>query len=471
MQLCQTDRFPRVPDPETRLALEYPDGRRHSLPRCEPLLIGSAPDCGMRLADPFVSSRHARVRFLKVGNYRIEDLGSTNGTLVDGVPVGRALLEPGMRVDFGGIRLTVTRIDREADESRPRRIAAGAETPDLPAGHRLIGRSQAIRDVRRTLEKFSQLALPVLIHGETGTGKELAAQTVHEFGPRFAEPFIPINCGAIPEALFESELFGHRRGAFTGAHRDHEGAFVRAGRGTVFLDEIGELPLTAQAKLLRVLETRTVMAVGSNGEQAIACRVVTATHRDLAAMVRDGRFREDLFHRLAVLEVALPPLRRRRGDIPVLLDHFVAEAATELGRDIVLSQAAAGEALAHTWPGNVRALRNAVMRASALCEGPIMPGDLLPASDSVGPQTNDRISIPRGDYASMTWALIHHVVSEEGSIRRAARVLGLPRSTLGSWVRQQAVREPNPLTTDTEGSGAPLGLVPVRLHRPAKLTG
>jgi DNA-binding NtrC family response regulator len=468
MHHCHTDRFPRVPDPELRLALEHPDGRRHSLPHCGPLLIGSAPTCGLRLADPFVSSRHARVRFLKTGAYRIEDLGSTNGTLVDGVPVGRALLEPGMRIDVGGIRLVVTRIDRETDENRPRRTTAGGGLAGCPDGHRLIGRSRAIRDVRRMLEKYSQLGLPVLIHGETGTGKELAARTVHEFGPRFAEPFLPLNCGAIPEALFESELFGHCRGSFTGAHRDHDGVFVRAAGGTVFLDEIGELPLSAQAKLLRVLETRTVSAIGSNGEQSIACRVVAATHRDLGAMIREGRFREDLFHRLSVLEVSLPPLRRRRGDVPILLDHFLAEAAIELGREVVLSHEAASEALAHDWPGNVRALRNAVMRAAALCEGPIAPEDLLPTGDSVMVR-NDLITVPRGDYASMTTALIHHVVAEEGSIRRAARVLGLPRSTLGSWVRQQS--DSDAPTTSGGGSVLPYNYAPARLHRPAKPAG
>ena len=471
MNHCQTDRFPRVPDPELRLALEHPDGRRHSLPHCETLLIGSAPDCGLRLADPFVSSRHARVRFLKSGSYRLEDLGSTNGTLVDGVPVGRALLEPGMRIDVGGVRLSVTRIDRETEEGRPRRSASGALLTGLPAGHRLIGRSRVIRDVRRTLEKYAQLALPVLIHGETGTGKELAAKTVHEFGPRFAEPFLPLNCGAIPEALFESELFGHRRGSFTGAHRDHEGVFIRAAGGTVFLDEIGELPLSAQAKLLRVLETRTVMAIGSSGEQTMRCRVVAATHRDLPEMIREGRFREDLFHRLSVLEVSLPPLRRRRGDIPVLLDHFLAEAAHELGREVVLSHEAAREALDHAWPGNVRALRNAVMRAAALSEGPIEPAELVPSGAPTSPR-GDLIMVPRGDYASMTSALIQHVVAEEGSIRRAARVLGLPRSTLGSWVRHQwPAPEPTAACVDAEGSVLALGRAPARLHRPARSAG
>ncbi len=426
-----TDRLPRDLDPHIRLAFEY-EGRRHSLPHCEQLLIGTAPECAFRLGDPFVSNQHARVYF-DGHNYRIVDLGSTNGTLVDGVAISQAVLEPGMRVQIGRISLLVHRIDRDFEEPRPRRILAdGREAPS----HRLIGRSKGIAELRRSLEKFATLAFPVLINGETGTGKELAARTVHEFGVRHDQPFVAINCGAIPEGLFESELFGHRRGAFTGAVRDHDGAFVRAGRGTVFLDEVGELPPLAQAKLLRVLETRMVTPLGSDGELPISCRVVAATHRDLAAMVQAGEFREDLYHRLSVLQVELPPLRRRRHDIPMLLDHFADEAARELGREVVLSSAAVEEALAHPWPGNVRAMRNAVMRAAALAEGPISPEALLP--ELPVQRRSDVIPVPRGDYASMHANMLQLVVAEEGSIRRAARVLGIPRSTLGGWLRQEA---------------------------------
>ncbi|MCA9684475.1 MAG: sigma-54-dependent Fis family transcriptional regulator, partial [Myxococcales bacterium] len=168
----------------------------------------------------------------------------------------------------------------------------------------------------------------------------------------------------------------------------------------------------------------------------IGCRILTATHRDLAAMVAAGSFREDLYHRLSVLGIELPPLRRRRTDIPVLLDHFVDLAAAELGRPVVLSKAAAVEAVSHPWPGNVRALRNAVLRAAALAEGPISAEDLLPEHEAP-PQRGELISIPRGNYASMHAALIQQVVAEEGSIRRAARVLGVPRSTLGAWVSKE----------------------------------
>jgi DNA-binding NtrC family response regulator len=417
--------------PGVRLAFEYADGRRHSLPSARPLVIGSAADCGLRVGDQLASRHHARVVYTARG-YRIEDLGSTSGTWVDGVPVSSTTLEPGMRVEIGRARLTVTRVDAPRREPE---VEVEQEVVELgPPQHRLIGRSKVIRTLRRQLERLAVLPLPVLIHGETGTGKELAARTLHEFGEHRDGPFVALNCGAIPDGLFESELFGHRRGAFTGAHRDHAGAFVRAANGTVFLDEIGELPLSAQTKLLRVLETRRLTPVGADQEVTIACRVVAATHRDLAAMVVAGQFREDLFHRLSVVELELPPLRRRRHDIPILLAHFVELASTELGREVVLSPSAAAEAANHPWPGNVRALRNAVLRAAALADGPIGPDELIPEVEQPRARS-EMISVPRGSYALMHTAMLQQIVAEEGSIRRAARVLGIPRSTLGAWLR------------------------------------
>ncbi|MFO7563635.1 MAG: sigma-54 dependent transcriptional regulator [Enhygromyxa sp.] len=321
-----------------------------------------------------------------------------------------------------------------------------------PPQHRLIGRSKVIRTLRRQLERLALLPLPVLIHGETGTGKELAARTLHDFGENRTGPFIALNCGAIPDGLFESELFGHRRGAFTGAHRDHAGAFARAADGTVFLDEIGELPLSAQTKLLRVLETRRLTPVGADSEISLSCRVVAATHRDLAAMVVSGQFREDLFHRLSVVELELPPLRRRRRDIPVLLDYFAELASDELGREVVVSPLAAAEAINHPWPGNVRALRNAVLRAAALADGPIGPDALIPEVEQPRARS-EMISVPRGTYARMHAALLQKIVAEEGSIRRAARVLEVPRSTLGTWLRAAVEDE----AQEDDHDGADLG--------------
>jgi DNA-binding NtrC family response regulator len=444
-----TDRLPRETDPHLRLALEYEDGRTHSLPHSEPMLIGSAEECELRISDRFASFRHARVVHTPRG-YLIEDLGSTNGTLVDGVPVASAILEPGMSVEIGRVRMSITRIDKPVEEARPRRARGGARggltvapivpvRPDKPT-HRLIGRSRAMKHLRRQLEKLALLPLPVLLRGETGTGKELAARTLHDFGTLPETPFVALNCGAIPDGLFESELFGHTRGAFTGAHRDHAGAFVRAGYGTLFLDEVAELPAAAQSKLLRVLETRRLTPVGSEREIEIDCHIIAATHRDLSAMVVEGAFREDLYHRLGVVQIELPPLRRRRADIPVLLEHFIDLASAELGREVVVSQAAVAEAIVHTWPGNVRALRNAVLRAAALSDGPITPRELLPALANPCPR-GDQISVPRGTYAHMHAALLQKIVAEEGSIRRAARILEVPRSTLSAWIRRVDPRD------------------------------
>ena len=320
---------------------------------------------------------------------------------------------------------------RSASTRSPARSSA------LPR-HRLIGPSAVMQTLRRQLERLAALPLPVLIHGETGTGKELAARTLHELAGPDPEgrPFVALNCGAIPAELFESELFGHRRGAFTGADRDHVGAFARAAGGTLFLDEVGELPLAAQIKLLRVLETRKLTPVGGDRELALACRVVAATHRDLRAMVEQGRFREDLFHRLGVVELELPPLRKRPRDIPILLAHFAEAATRELARPVELSPAAIAEASRASWPGNVRALRNAVLRAAALADGPITPDLLLPTQARRPPRARgDAILVPRGSYASMHAALLRTVVAEEGSIRKAARALEVPRSTLGTWLR------------------------------------
>jgi DNA-binding NtrC family response regulator len=354
---------------------------------------------------------------------------------------------------------------RSPARSAARRTRAAAPRVDgaqAPAPkHALIGPSQTMQTLRRQLERLAKLPLPILIHGETGTGKELAARTLHDFAePTDTDderPFVGLNCGAIPAGLFESELFGHRRGAFTGAERDHAGAFVRASGGTVFLDEVGELPLSAQIKLLRVLETRRLTPLGSDHEIAMDCRVVAATHRDLRAMIDAGQFREDLFHRLGVVELELPPLRRRRRDIPVLLGHFVELAGRELGRPVELSPAAIDEASRHSWPGNVRALRNAVLRAAALADGPIGPELLLPEQGRRRYRSSATISVPRGTYASMQAALLRTVVAEEGSIRKAARALEVPRSTLGAWLRNGQASSGAGQENHHDASGGPIG--------------
>ncbi|MBL4688011.1 MAG: sigma-54-dependent Fis family transcriptional regulator, partial [Nannocystaceae bacterium] len=255
-----------------------------------------------------------------------------------------------------------------------------------PPSTAIIGESPAFVRCRQLIGRLAPLPMPVLVLGETGSGKEVAARLLHTDGPRARAPFVAINCAAIPDGLAESELFGHVRGAFTGAHRDHAGAFSRADGGTLFLDEVAELPPAVQAKLLRVLELGTVVPVGAEHEKIVHARVVAATHRDLEAMVHDGLFREDLFFRLGVLTVELPALRDRPEDIPPLIRQFAADAATAIGRPVKVSEHAVLAAIGHHWAGNVRELRNAVLRAAVMADGEIQAIDLIPTRRQGTPQ-------------------------------------------------------------------------------------
>jgi DNA-binding NtrC family response regulator len=228
----------------------------------------------------------------------------------------------------------------------------------------IIGNDPAIVDVYNAVARVAPLPIPVLVHGETGTGKELIARALHQFGSNPDGPFVPLNCGAIPESLLESELFGHRKGAFTGADRDHRGAIEASRNGTLFLDEIGELPTSLQVKLLRFLQSGEVRSVGSNQVLEIPTRVITATNRDLRSEVEAGSFREDFYFRLAAYEIELPPLRERRSDIPLLTEHFRRRHAESLGINAQTSASNGVLALfeSHSWPGNVRELEHVVQR-------------------------------------------------------------------------------------------------------------
>ncbi|HEX2678981.1 MAG TPA: sigma-54 dependent transcriptional regulator [Polyangiales bacterium] len=234
-------------------------------------------------------------------------------------------------------------------------------------GDSLIGSSSKIAELRSMLERLSKTEATVLVTGETGTGKEVAARTLHDHGVRRNGPFVAINCSALPESLLESELFGHVKGAFTDAHARRAGVFVQADKGTLLLDEIGELPMPVQAKLLRALEERKVRPVGGDGEVPFDSRIVASTHRDLEQAVQLGTFREDLFYRLNVVQVAVPPLRSRGGDVLLLAQHFLRRFAAQSRPEVVgISEAAAMRLMDYPWPGNVRELRNAIERAVAL---------------------------------------------------------------------------------------------------------
>ena len=239
-----------------------------------------------------------------------------------------------------------------------------------PAGNRLVGDSARMQQLRATIAKLARSQAPVYIAGESGVGKELVARLIHEQGPRNAGPFVPVNCGAIPSELMESELFGHKKGSFTGAHADKEGLFQTANGGTLFLDEVAELPLHLQVKLLRVIQEKNVRPVGASAEVPLDVRILSATHKNLAKLVEDGKFRHDLYYRINVIELPVPPLRERREDILVIAEAILSRLAGELGEVLPdLTEQARLALRAYPFPGNVRELENILERAVALCDG------------------------------------------------------------------------------------------------------
>jgi two-component system, NtrC family, response regulator GlrR len=315
-----------------------------------PTTVGSAPDAGIVVTDRTVSRLHAELEPTAEGLW-VRDLGSKNGTYIDGVRVQEARAHAGARLRLGGTDLVVSYGPAEV----PRDL-----WPEARFGP-LVGGSVVMRRLFATLARVAASDSSVLLRGETGTGKELAARAIHDASGRHEGPFVVLDCAGLPETLLESELFGHAKGAFTGAVSAREGAFEAAHGGTIFLDEIGELTTSMQPKLLRVLESRTVRRVGETAPRPIDVRIISATHRDLRTMVNQGAFREDLYFRLAVLPVMLPALRERLTDIPMLLNRFFEGRARKL-----LSVELLNELQSRPWLGNVRELRNFAERALAV---------------------------------------------------------------------------------------------------------
>lgn len=351
---AHTETDPKLPLQLTRLrrpaAVEWTDSTGpHRLPLTGTMVVGTAEGVPLRVVDARVSRLHAELT-LDDGGVWLRDLGSTNGTWVDSVRVDRVRLEQDGRFRLGSLDVAV-RFDA------PTKIALW---PQDRLGS-LLGRSDAMRELFMQLTKVAASDASVLIHGETGTGKELVAQELHAASRRASKPLVVVDCASLPENLLEAELFGHARGAFTGAVAARTGSIEAAEGGTVFLDEVGELPLSMQPKLLRVLESKSVRRVGENEARPVNVRFVCATHRDLEAMVAQGQFREDLFFRLAVLPLHVPPLRARPEDLDLLLTHFLA------GREGVPIDGATKDLLrAQRWPGNVRQLKGFAERVAAL---------------------------------------------------------------------------------------------------------
>jgi two-component system response regulator AtoC len=301
----------------------------------------------------------------------------------------------------------------------------------------ILAKSREMLEIFRTISKIADFKTTVLVTGESGTGKELVARALHARSARRSAPFVAINCGAIPENLLESELFGHKKGAFTDAAADRRGLFEEAHGGTLFLDEIGELPLNLQVKLLRVLQEETIRRLGESKDVKIDARIVAATHRDLAADVKAGRFREDLYYRINVLPIAIPPLRSRRDDVNLLVDHFIARNNARLGtRTRGVSTEARKQLLEYSWPGNVRELENTIERAMVLSESDVLEATDLPerirdALDPVQVQlASGELSIKRTT-AAIEQILIRRALQKtKGNRTRAADLLELSHRAL-----------------------------------------
>ncbi|BDG04276.1 sigma-54-dependent transcriptional regulator [Anaeromyxobacter oryzae] len=308
-------------------------------------------------------------------------------------------------------------------------------TVRAPREDALLGRSPAIVEVRELVEKVAPARTTILVTGESGTGKEVVARAIHLHGGRREQPFVAINCGAIPEGLIESELFGHERGAFTGATETRAGLFEVAGSGTLFLDEVGELPPPVQVKLLRALQERRIRRVGGSRDLPVAARIVAATNRELGAEVQAGRFREDLFYRLNVIQIRMPPLRDRREDVPLFLEHFLGRFAAEQGRPHPrLSPEAERALLGHAWPGNVRELANVVERAVTLTTGDVIDLSALPPNLRGRPAAApaEASALPevgldlQGHLDAIERALLEQALERTGGVKtEAARLLSL----------------------------------------------
>jgi transcriptional regulator with GAF, ATPase, and Fis domain len=392
--------------------------------------IGSGRGNHLVLLDSTVSRHHATLRLDRAG-IRVVDAGSSNGTRLDGARIRDAWARSGSTLECGTTTLRLGLLQSYVEVPVSAREQVGG----------LLGRSAVMRRVFTLLERVAATDDPVLIEGETGTGKELVAEAIHEESPRSGEPFVVFDCSAVSPSLLESELFGHVRGAFSGAVSDREGVFEAADGGTLFLDEIGELPLELQPKLLRALERLEVRRVGANLPRRVDVRLVAATNRHLQNEVAKGRFREDLYYRIAVVTVHVPPLRERGGDVALLAEHFAREMAGREGRLAGLPPKVLVALAQQAWPGNVRELRNAVSRAMSGIEGTpttAPPGARAPAPVNVDVpfhEARDRL-LEEFEVAYFSEALRR----TGGNATKAAELTGVNRKFIQRAIQRHKLR-------------------------------
>ncbi|MDB4962668.1 MAG: sigma54 specific transcriptional regulator, Fis family [Myxococcales bacterium] len=412
------------------------------------IMIGRA-GADLNLNDPKVSGLHCELR-LQADGYRIRDLGSTNGTHVKGVRIVDGFIAPGSTIQIGKSAITFDPLDD----------AVAVPLWHESRLHSLIGGSASMRHLFDLINRFAQSDATVLIQGETGAGKEGVADAIHQCSPRREGPFVVLDCSAIPEQLFEDQIFGHEHGAFTGAGKATIGVFEAAHGGTLFLDEIGELPLDVQSKLLRAVETRKIRRIGSTKVIACDVRIIAATNRDLAAEVNRGTFRSDLFYRLSVAKLAVPALRERKEDLQLLVQHFLRQLVATHG-DPRLPDDFMARAQRHTWPGNVRELRNAVERAVLLPNHPTGGLDAPPKKEGTFGDVD--IDIP---FKTAKQQLVDEfdrrylealLEAHDNNISAAARAAGIERMSIYKMIRRlgldDGAKKRAPTGDDDESTG------------------
>ena len=334
-------------------------------------------------------------------------------------------------LEFDQIEAVVARCFQ--DRSVRRRMKHLAREASEPyALNRLVGRDPRMIQVYKLIGQLSQTRTPVLIRGETGTGKEVIARAIHFNSPDAAEPFVAINCTALPETLLDSELFGHVHGSFSGAVGDRKGRFEIVGSGTIFLDEIGDTSPAFQSKLLRVIQEREFYPIGSDTSKRTEARVIAATHRDVEELVRSGKFREDLYFRLRVVEIAVPPLRERRSDIPILADHLLGKIARETHKDVrVIPDDVMARLMEYDWPGNVRELENALTRAVVLSRGPALSSEYIAIGEPVAVNGTDSLVPENDSLAALEKVHVQRILTRTGGNKQeTARILGISRPRL-----------------------------------------